>query len=639
VFRFLFADEQRPRNGNELRPALVVSLGTGQQAGYGGTFASFQNDLAERKIQLIDNLTHVLGRHTLKLGGNAVFTNVKNQFILSGAGEYRFGSLTAFDAFSPSSFVRNVGSDGNIPYSDFGVAEWSLYAQDEWQVTPRLTATAGLRWDVQSYLDDPARVIDAEQAFGIETGVAPVDNNNLSPRLMLAYDLRGDGRSVLRTGAGYFFGRVPYVLGGNVQGSANPVLNLTCSGSIVDGDPDAPPDVSPYGTWATNGNDNPSACAGAGGVGGVPTYTFWTNDFEYPETFKANLGYEQMIGTRTRLSGDLVFSQSTKLYTVRNLNLRDPQFTLASEGDRLMFQPEATFNPAGTSTDHRRNLEFGDVFVNYNDGQARSVAFTLQLTQRLWATTTLRASYTWVNSYDNSSYSCCTATEGYTDPNVGAWGPNDIGKAGDAARGWGPSDYTRNHTGVLELATRLPWDIAIGGFLRFQTGNAWTPEQSGDLNGDGIRFNDRPFVFAAADLPLATTDPTEAAAQRARYQGFLDSNKCVSDYVGQIIPRNTCRYPAFTRLDLRFSKSVPTVRGQRVEIQLDLFNVFNLLNSEWGRYMGVFSANRNLVAPQSYDAASGQILYTVPANFGLIEPIGTNLLLQGQAQLGVRYYF
>lgn len=639
VFRFLFADEQRPRNGNELRPALVVSLGTGQQAGYGGTFASFQNDLAERKFQLIDNLTHVLGRHTVKLGGNAVFTNVKNQFILSGAGEYRFANLADFDAFRPSSFVRNVGSNGSIPYSDFSVAEWSLYAQDEWQVTPRLTATAGLRYDVQSYLDDPARVIDAEQAFGIRTGIAPVDDNNVSPRLMLAYDLSGNGRSVLRTGAGYFFGRVPYVLGGNVQGSSNPVLSLTCAGSIADGDPDAPPDVSPYGTWANNGNDNPTACAGAGGVGGVPTYTFWTDDFEYPETFKANLGYEQMLGTRTRISGDLVFSQSNKLYTVRNINLRDPQFTLAGEGDRLVFQPAATFNPAGTSTNHLRNLEFGDVYVNYNDGQARSVALTLQITQRLWATTTLRASYTYVNSYDNSSYSCCTATEGYTDPNVGAYGPNAIGKAGDEARGWGPSDYTRNHTAVLELASRLPWDITIAGFLRFQTGNAWTPEQSGDLNGDGIRFNDRPFVYAPNDLPLATSDPTEAAAQRARYQGFLESNACVGDYVGSIIPRNTCRYPAFTRLDLRFAKSLPTMRGQRIEFQLDLFNVFNLLNSEWGRYMGVFSANRNLVAPQGYDAASGQILYTVPANFGRIEPVGTNLLLQGQAQLGVRYFF
>jgi len=639
VFRFLFADEKRPRNGNDLRPAVIVSLGTGQRAGYAGTFASFQNNLEERKFQLIDNLTHVLGRHTVKAGGMGRFTNVKNQFILSGAGEYRFASLADFDAYRPSSFTRNIGSNGNIPYSDFNVAEWALYAQDEWQVTPRLTATLGLRYDVQTYLDETARVVDAEAAFGIRTGIAPVDKNNVSPRLNVAYDLSGDGRSVLRAGVGYFYGSVPYVLGGNVQGSANPVLNLTCSGSIADGDPDAPPDVSPYGTWASSGNNNPAACAGAGGVGGVPTYTFWSPDFEYPETFKANLGYERLLGPRTRVSGDLILSQSSKLYTVRNINLRDPQFTLASEGNRLIFQPEDVFNPAGTSTDHRRNLEFGDVFVNYNDGIARSTALTLQASHQFLFPLSVRASYTYVRSYDNSSYSCCTASEGYTNPSVGAYGPNDIGKAGDDQRAWGPSDFTRNHTAVLEAAWRPIANLQITGLLRVQSGNAWTPEQGGDLNGDGIRFNDRPYIYAPDDLPLATTDPTEAAAQRARYAGFLADNKCVGDYVGRIIPRNTCRFPVFSRLDLRVSYGLPTVRGQRVELQIDAFNVLNLLSSEWGRYMGVFSANRDLVVPQSYDQASGQILYTVPSNFGLIEPIGTNLLLQGQLQLGLRYIF
>ena len=639
LFRFQYANEKRPRQGHELRPALTVTLGTGQQAGYGGTFASFQNRLEERKIQLVDNLTLGLGRHTLKLGANAIFTNIKNQFILSGAGEYRFANLADFAAFQPSSFVRNVRSDGLVPFADFGIAEWALYAQDQWSVTPRLTATAGLRWDVQSYLDDPGRVVTAEAAFGVASGVAPVDDNNLSPRLTLAYDLKGDGRSVLRAGAGYFYGRVPYVVGGNVQQTVLPVLTLTCSGSIADGDPDAPPDPSPYGTWSPGGNNNPAACAGAGGVGGVPTYTFWNPDFEYPETFKANVGHERAIGRRTRLAVDLIYSRSTKLYTVRNVNLRDPQFTLDNEGGRRVFQPADVFSPAGTSTNYLRNTEFADVYVNYNDGQARAVALTLEGSHRLGQRTTVRASYTYVNSYDNSSYSCCTANAGYTNPNVGAFGPNEIGGVGDDQRAWGPSDFTRNHTAVLTVSGRLPLGIAASAFLRFQTGNAWTPEQSGDLNGDGIRFNDRPFVFRPEDLPLATTDPVVDDSLRALYAGYLAGRPCVGDYVGRIIPRNSCRFPSQTRLDLRLSKSFNTVRGQRAEIQLDLFNVLNGINSDWGAYRGVFSANRNLLTPESYDPATNRIVYSVPLNFGREEPIGTNLLLQFQAQIGARYYF
>lgn len=638
LFRFQYANEKRPRQGHELRPAVIVTLGTGQQAGYGGTFASFQNRLEERKIQLVDNLTLGLGRHTLKLGANAIFTNVKNQFILSGAGEYRFANLAAFEAYQPSSFVRNVRADGRVPFADFGIAEWALYAQDQFNVTPRLTATAGLRYDVQSYLDDPGRVVTAEAAFGLPTGLAPVDDDNVSPRLSLAYDLRGDGRAVLRAGAGYFYGRVPYVVGGNVQQTVLPVLTLTCSGSIADGDPDAPPDPSPYGTWSVSGDDNPSGCAGAAGIGGVPTYTFWTPNFEYPETFKANLGHERAIGRGTRLAVDLVYSRSTKLYTVRNVNLRDPQFTLDGEGGRRVFQPAGVFSPGGTSTNYLRNTEFADVYVNYADGQARSAALTVEASRRLGERTTVRASYTYVNAYDNSSYSCCTANSGYTNPNVGAFGPNEVGGVGDDQRAWGPSDFTRNHTGVLSLTGRLPLDVQFSAFLRYQTGNAWTPEQSGDLNGDGIRFNDRPFVFRPEDLPLATADPVVEDSLRTLYARHL-TRSCVGDYVGRIIPRNTCRFPSQTRLDIRLARGFNTVSGQRAEIQLDLFNVLNAIDSDWGAYRGVFSANRNLLTPQSYDPATNRILYSVPANFGREEPIGANLLLQFQAQIGVRYYF
>ncbi|HEU0054733.1 MAG TPA: TonB-dependent receptor, partial [Longimicrobium sp.] len=104
TLRFQFADEARPRNGNELRPALIVNLTGGERIGYGGTFVSFQNDLDERKLQVIDNLTHVAGDHTLKVGGNLIYTRIHNQFISNGAGEYSFANLDAFEAFNPTSY-------------------------------------------------------------------------------------------------------------------------------------------------------------------------------------------------------------------------------------------------------------------------------------------------------------------------------------------------------------------------------------------------------------------------------------------------------------------------------------------------------------------------------------------------------
>ncbi len=669
VFRFQFSDETRPRQGKELRPTISVNLSNGQRIRYGGSFASFNNRLDERKFQFINNLTRVAGDHTFKVGGNLLYTNIFNRFMFfgsqfQGAGEFVFASLDDIEAFRPSSYFRPIQEgcppgqfepECGIPTSTFDVVEWAAYIQDTWQMTPKLTATIGLRYDQQSFRDSPTPVVDVERAFGFETGFAPTDGDNVSGRLSLAYDLKGDGSSVVRAGAGYFYSRVPYVVGGNVLQTERPVLEVICSGSIIDGDPDAPPSPADYGSWRVNGYDNPTSCADVG-AGGVPTYTFWNPGFEYPESFKANIGFETLIGRRSQVSIDFLFSQSINLYTVRNLNLRDVQFQLDSEGGRRVFTPAASFDPTSANlTGSRRNLEFGDVLVNFKDGRARSFVTTLEGTHDFSENISVRASYTFTKAYDNSPYSCCTASGGYADPTTGAFGPNEIGGLGDNARAWGISDYSREHAITVLGFMRLPLDIRLSAFWKSQSGRPWTVVGDDDLNGDGITGNDRIFVYAPANLPLASTGAA-ADEERALYASILRENSCAGDYQGRIIERNTCRFPWTHQLDIRFTKGFNTVGRQRAEIQVDFFNVLNgigrLLCDEdaadfdptsgvcgLGRLTGVFGSDRELLDPRGFDAGTGQILYQVNDDFGEEDLLGANLVRQFQLQLAFRYFF
>lgn len=641
VARFQFATERRPRDGNEIRPRLIIdNLGQSQQqVQFGGTNFAFQNRMNEDKLEFSNVLNHVLGNHTLKVGGRAIHTSIENQFISFGAGEFRFRNLDDFENFRPYQYTRNQRQDGRLPLADFSVLEWAIFAQDEWQVSDRLTATLGLRYDQQRFMNRPERVIDVERAFGVTTGVAPYNPHNFSPRLNVAWDRLGNGSSVVRGGVGYYYGRVPYVLGGNVEQTELPILSLTCRGNIDDNDPDAPPSVRDFRTWASDGSNNPFTCAEGGDLRGIPTYTLWQEDFRYPETLKASLGFEQLFWTNTRASVDLVFTDSRNLYTVRNLNLRDPQFFLENEGGRAVYVPRGQFTATSGSAapNNRRNTDFADVYVNYNDGLSRAFSGSVELEHRFQDRSSLRASYTYTTSYDNSSYSCCTANAGWTNPRVGEASPNEIG--GVDGQAWGPSSFVRNHTFVFAGVTRLPLGVRASFFWRLNSGAPWGPENSGDLNGDGVNFNDRPFIFAPENLPLATADPVVAAEQRARYAEYLENFSCVGDYVGQIIPRNTCRQPWFNRLDVRLSREVETVPGQRLSVELDLFNVLNGLNSDWGRYVSVSAARRNLINPVRFNQETGQIEYTVPTNFGNETTIGSNLLLQFQAQVGVRYRF
>lgn len=657
VFRFQYSTERRPRQATDLRPTLTVNLSNGERIRYGGSFAAFNNNLEENKFQIVDNFTWARDDHTLKFGGNFLFTDFLNQFQSpgsqnQGAGEFRFASLDDFRNFRPSSYFRPFQEGGGIARAAFDVTEWAVYVQDEWQVSPRLTATVGVRYDQQSFRTSPTPVVGVEQAFGFQTGFAPTDKNNVSPRVQFAYDLKGDGRSVVRAGAGLFYGTVPGVVGGNVLQTERPLVEVNCNGSIADGDPDAPPSPSGFSGWDPNGFENPTTCA-APNAGGVPVHTLWAPGFEMPEHFKANIGYETLIGNKMQFSADFIFSQSNNLYTVRNLNLRESQFTLASEGGRQIFTPSDQFDPTGAnSTGSRRNLEFGDVLVNFNDGRARSYNFTSELARKMTDNIQLTGSYTWTKAWDNSPYTCCTASGGFTDTSIGAFGPNDIGGIGDFDKGWGVSDFSREHTFIVSGFADLPWGFQVGLFWRSQSGRPWSPVGDEDLNGDGVRFNDRPFIFSPANLPLASGDE----ADRQIYADFLDEFPCIGDSEGEILERNTCRFPWTHSLDMRFSKSFETVNNQRFELQVDLFNVLNGIGRLFcdesatdvdftsgacglGRRTGIFGADADILLPTGFDEGTQQILYNVNPTFGTESMIGTNLILQFQAQIGVRYFF
>jgi hypothetical protein len=104
------------------------------------------------------------------------------------------------------------------------------------------------------------------------------------------------------------------------------------------------------------------------------------------------------------------------------------------------------------------------------------------------------------------------------------------------------------------------------------------------------------------------------------------------------------------------SKGFDTVRGQRAEIQVDFFNVLNGVGRLFcdegdedadltegacglGRVTGVFGSDTNLFEARGYDAGANQVLYEVGDTFGTEDVLGSNLILQFQAQIGIKYFF
>jgi Carboxypeptidase regulatory-like domain/TonB dependent receptor len=182
-------------------------------------------DRIERRYQFTDNLTWSKGKHTIKFGADVNFLQLRTSksqiFTLNYGGVFDFGSLSAgslpgfastdpeFSAVQsyglgiPTIYFQGVGqSDRPFDNKTLGV-----FAQDSWKITSRLTLNYGLRYDIEWLpLFTPGTAINAaaEKAFGVVEGI-PTDSNNVAPRVGIAWDPWGDGKTVIRAGYGFFY--------------------------------------------------------------------------------------------------------------------------------------------------------------------------------------------------------------------------------------------------------------------------------------------------------------------------------------------------------------------------------------------------------------------------------------------------
>ncbi len=174
----------------------------------------------EKRYQFTDNFSWSLAHHNLKAGGDFNYLPLDATFTVNYGGVYGFGSLDAgqfnfpagvpqfspIQAFGlgiPSTLVQGIGN----PKDSFSNKPLGLFLQDAWRVRSNLTLNLGLRYDIEfpPQLAKPNAFAQAAyDQLGLQKGIS-TDTNNFQPRVGIAWDPRGDGKSVVRASYGIFF--------------------------------------------------------------------------------------------------------------------------------------------------------------------------------------------------------------------------------------------------------------------------------------------------------------------------------------------------------------------------------------------------------------------------------------------------
>lgn len=518
---------------------------------------------------LKDTLTVARGNHSFKFGGEVSYEKIVHDTLLDNYGVFTFNGSKTGNAYADFllGLPATMTQDAPIRKTDNG---WylSLFAQDDWRVHPRVTLNLGLRYDLQFPLTDP---LDRKLAYvpgrrstvsptapegllfpgdeGVSRGIVPTDYDNVAPRIGVAWDPSGDGRTSVRLGFGMFFGSIT----GNEWNTTADNQPFTVRQSF----PTVRTLSDPYGNLPGGVGPYPFLYDPATPRFTLPAQVFGPSlDFVWPYTYQVNLTVQRELFRNYSVSASYVGALGRNLAASldRNYPVFNATATAANVNARRPYQPGVI----GSA----RVLE--SIFTT--DYHA------LQLSaEKRGAHFSAKAYYTFSKALEDLDFQggALPAIQNSNRPELERARTNFDRTHVFVASGVWRVDYVKNGS-ALKKALLNDWTLSA--ILTLQSGQPLTVTSGLDRNLDGLT-TDRPNVVA--DPKLDGGRPREELIE-----GWFNVAAFAQPAVGAdgTSGRNIIEGPGYRNVDLGLFRDIRFGGDMTLQLRAEATNVLNIVN-------------------------------------------------------------
>jgi hypothetical protein len=588
-----------------LLPVLLLQSATGTPsfANLPGILAGGTGQL-QQQFQFIDNVSWVRGRHSLKFGAdirrrhwdtigatpagaatlqfNGAFTS-QLQFNPTDPQAFVGGFAPVFGTGSPIADLmlgQIVSEDYGLGSSDFAYRDTvvSLFGQDSWRLTDKLTVSLGLRWDYQS----PVGEINGRQSWlvtdgcptaggclvtdgvatgfpadpivnpypgqkKIRTGGITPDRNNFGPRVSVAYLLARS--TVIRAGGGVFYSLAEqYQLPGLVtQPPFGTGYQIRATSTVVGAS-----DYQLADAWTPlSGSSGEPVAPGVVSLNQVPLIENVT-----PRLVNATFAVEHTFGGNLSAEIGYAGKWGRHLPNFNQVNVCDVPLGQPCQNDPVSGQPIRVYS------------NFGPIFAQTTDAESDYKSFYARVDRRVTRGLAFGANYTWSQAFSTGFDSVA----------------NDIFQGGTYIQGLIDPRLLQRKRSLLDVPHRF---VAYGSYeLPFGSGQRFGSDVSRGMDAliggwqvAWVTTFQSGMTLDLSSFGVAHFAPGgEAALKQLDFRKtgyFFDPKLFTFNSSDPLVPPNSFRGAGINNWDISASKKVALGGARRLEIRADLFNAFN----------------------------------------------------------------